>query len=38
MSTAEEQCGIAVAGALTVAVVLVSGQASALQGVSNDQS
>jgi hypothetical protein len=28
MSTAEKQCGIAVAGALTVAVVLVSGQAS----------
>jgi hypothetical protein len=28
MSTAEKPCGIAVAGALTVAVVLVSGQAS----------
>ena len=29
MSTAEEPSGIAVAGAVTVAVVLVSGQASA---------
>jgi hypothetical protein len=29
MSTAEEPYGIAVAGAVTVAVVLVSGQASA---------